>query len=202
MKPAFFFDRDGVINNLVWNPQTEEYESPHFVDDFQLVPNAVEALQILSTFERPMFIVSNQPSYAKGKTTLEQIKLIQKKMIFDLGHHGIRFTECFYSYRHPESIIEDFGSPCAGRKPDPLFALEAQKKYDLDMAHSFMIGDQDTDIQFGKAAGLKTISIMNPNSKLKRGLETPDLSCKTLLEAAHLLRDLLSARGPRDRDFD
>lgn len=43
------------------------------------------------------------------------------------------------------------------RKPDPSALLYLVKKYDLDPAHTAMIGDRAIDIKAGKNAGLKTI---------------------------------------------
>lgn len=43
------------------------------------------------------------------------------------------------------------------RKPDPSALLYLQKHYDLDLAHTAMIGDRAIDIKAGKNAKMKTI---------------------------------------------
>jgi len=45
MKKAVFLDRDGVMNRPVFNPLTEDYESPHYPEDLELVPWTIEALK-------------------------------------------------------------------------------------------------------------------------------------------------------------
>src|SRR5258708_6780204 len=71
--PAVFLDRDGVLTEPIWNPATREYESPHIVADVVLCPDIFAPLQALQARGYELFIVSNQPSYAKGKTSLENI---------------------------------------------------------------------------------------------------------------------------------
>ena len=70
---AVFLDRDGVINQNVFNPATGEYEAPLIVQDFALVPGVQKALLRLQTAGFLLFLVSNQPNYAKGKSTLSAI---------------------------------------------------------------------------------------------------------------------------------
>ena len=68
MNRAVFLDRDGVINPLVYNLDTNEYESPHYMDDFSIFPYTAESLKLLQERDFKLFLISNQPSFAKGKT--------------------------------------------------------------------------------------------------------------------------------------
>ena len=70
---AVFLDRDGVINELVLNPATGEYEPPHSPDDMTLFPWVINSLKVLRESGFELFMVSNQPDYAKGKTTFEEV---------------------------------------------------------------------------------------------------------------------------------
>ncbi len=70
MNKAVFLDRDGVINKLVYNRLTQEFESPHFEGDLELYPGTLQALKQLKEMGYLLFLVSNQPSYAKGKNLL------------------------------------------------------------------------------------------------------------------------------------
>jgi D-glycero-D-manno-heptose 1,7-bisphosphate phosphatase len=47
VKKAVFLDRDGVINKLIFNPKTGEYESSHYPEDLQVFVYAAAALQKL-----------------------------------------------------------------------------------------------------------------------------------------------------------
>jgi D-glycero-D-manno-heptose 1,7-bisphosphate phosphatase len=187
MNKAIFFDRDGVINKLVFNPETNEYESPHEVKDLELMQNVLEPIKMLYDSGYHLFVISNQPSYAKGKTTLENIKEIHLRLQNMIGDHGIIITEYYYCYHHPHGIVPEYSGECECRKPKPFFINKAKDDYDLDLSQSWMIGDQDSDIECGRAAGVKTIMIRNEHSRKKRGSSSPDYSVDNLSESINLI---------------
>ena len=66
MKPAVFLDRDGVINELILNTGTGEYEPPHCPDDLIIFPEVIESLRIFQDAGFELFLISNQPVCAKS----------------------------------------------------------------------------------------------------------------------------------------
>ena len=186
MKKAIFLDRDGVINKLIYNPNTKEYESPHHRKDFELHHGAIESLNLLKK-DFLLFLISNQPSYAKGKTSLENIKSIHHKLHKLLMKNNIAFIEYFYCYHHPDGIVNEYSFECECRKPNPFFLLHAKNKYTIDMKNSWFIGDQDTDIFCGQKANLKTILIKNEKSEKKRGKSNPEFYADNLIEAVKII---------------
>ncbi len=190
MKPdlkAVFLDRDGVLNKLVFNPVTRAYESPHYPKDLILCGNIIPSLKKLIKAGYKLFIVSNQPSYAKGKTTLKAIKQIARKFNGDLKKKGVQLSRAYYCYHHPDGIVPGYGGRCACRKPEPFFLLKAKKKYRLDLKESWMIGDRDSDTECGQRAGCKTILIKNPHSSDYQGKIKPDYKAKNLADAAKVV---------------
>ena len=187
MRQAVFLDRDGVINPLVYNLNTGEYESPHDPHEFSVYPQAARSLQRLSAAGFLLFLVSNQPSYAKGKTTLENIRAIQAILAEYLQENKIDFVEFYYCHHHPDGIVPGYSGPCACRKPSPYFLQQAAAEHGLDLSHSWLIGDQDTDVLCGQAAGVRTIQILNPHSAAKRGTSRPEFRAENLAEAVELL---------------
>lgn len=187
MNSAVFLDRDGVINPNVFNPDTGQWESPHKVEDFILYPWTLEALHKLRKHDYSLFLVSNQPSYAKGKTTLQQIISMHKKFVVILKKNRIEFSDHFYCYHHPQGIIAEYSGTCVCRKPSPFFLKEAERKYRLDFQSSWMIGDRDTDITCGRAAGVKTILVRDKHEANKTGNIFPDYEAKSLIDAVHII---------------
>ncbi len=187
MNKAIFFDRDGVINKLVLNPKTSEYESPHEVKDLELMPNVLLPIKTLYDSGYHLFVVSNQPSFAKGKTTLENIKEVHIKLQKTIEAYGIIIKEYYYCYHHPLGIVSEYSGECECRKPKPFFINKAKEDYDIDLSQSWMIGDQDSDVECGKAAGVKTIMIRNEHSSKKRGSSSPDYLLDNLLEVINLI---------------
>lgn len=189
MERAVFLDRDGVLNRLVFNPATGEYESPHNEEDLDVYPYAADCLRRLARKGYLLFLVSNQPSYAKGKTTIEKIKAVHRRLHETMDAAGVTFTEYYYCYHHPLGIEPGFSGSCRCRKPKPYFLLEAQRGYDLDMSVSWMVGDQDSDIFCGREAGVRTVLVENEFSASKRGKSAPDYRAGDLQAAVRIILD-------------
>lgn len=182
-KPAIFLDRDGVINALVWNPKTTCFESPHQLNDLLVYETALEAMELLQV-DYQLFTISNQPSYAKGKTSLDQIYAIAEKVTQVLHTRGIKIQKAFYCIHHPLGIAPEVSIECECRKPKPTFLFQATNEFNLDLSRSWMVGDQDSDIQCGINAGCQTAAILNPHSSEKRTQLHATLDGRDLLEVA------------------
>jgi D-glycero-D-manno-heptose 1,7-bisphosphate phosphatase len=187
MKKAVFLDRDGVLNELVLNPVTGEFEPPHSPEDLVLYPGVLESLQVLNNSGFELFLVSNQPDYAKGKTTLENIRAVHGELERILREAGLNFKEYYYCYHHPRGIVPEFSFDCECRKPKPYFLLKAARDYGIDLGNSWMVGDRDSDIGCGKSAGLRTILVENVQSSMYRGSGNPDFKVANLKIAAQII---------------
>ena len=179
MQKALFIDRDGVINHLVFYPSHGEWEAPRHVADLRLLPDAIPALRRAHADGWLLFLITNQPSYAKGKCSLQDLEEVHREVLSRLVSGGVVITDSFVCYHHPESKIPGYGA-CRCRKPSPWFITEAAKRHDLDLSQSWMVGDQDTDIETGHRAGCRTAQIEYEHSHRKRGGVEPDLVCTDL----------------------
>lgn len=188
MNKAIFLDRDGVLNYPVLNLKTNEYEAPASKDDFKLFPGVIQALKELQKLDYKLFLISNQPDYAKGKVTLENLKLVHNKMHSILTENNIHFTEYYYCYHHPNGIIPEYSYQCECRKPGNLFLIQAKTKYNLDFAKSWMVGDSDVDIFCGQSAGIRTILVKTKESIHRTGKSTPEHIVNNLQEAIEVIK--------------
>lgn len=142
-------DRDGVLNKIIIHPEFGTVDSPmnpSEVEVFEGVPDAVLALNGLG-FD--VAIATNQPSWAKGKTSKENLDAVQKKVISVAESRGGKILGSFICYHKAED-----GCDC--RKPKPGMLLQALNLKSFDLGRSWMVGDGVTDVQAGVAAGLKT----------------------------------------------
>jgi D-glycero-D-manno-heptose 1,7-bisphosphate phosphatase len=187
LKQAVFFDRDGVINDLVLNPITNEYEPPHSPEELVLIPEIIPILSSLQNAGYILFLVSNQPDYAKGKNTLEQIQTVHKKLDQIFIGVGIQFKEYYYCYHHPQGIVREYSFACECRKPKPYFLIRASIAHGIDLSKSWMIGDRDSDIECGKAAGTQTILIANPHSIKYRNSSYPDYQVRNIRDVLKII---------------
>jgi D-glycero-D-manno-heptose 1,7-bisphosphate phosphatase len=176
MAKAIFLDRDGVLNALVYYPSHDEWESPRAPEDVELLPGVADAIRTAASLGFLIFVVSNQPSAAKGKVTREALQAVHEELVRQLG--DVPITAFFYCYHRSEDR-------CECRKPSPYFVLEAAKSYDLDLRASWFAGDQDGDIGCGRQAGVRTALLQYARSKPKRGAERADQSFDDL---AHFVR--------------
>jgi D-glycero-D-manno-heptose 1,7-bisphosphate phosphatase len=189
MNKAVFLDRDGVINDLVLNPRNRRYESPYRPADLRLCRGCIDALRVLQRAGYMLFVVSNQPSYARGKARLSDLRAVQNAVHARILRRGVRVTEYYYCYHHPQGRVKGYSGPCECRKPKPFFLKKARLRYGIDLAASWMIGDRDTDIACGRNAGARTILIQGAHSQDPDygGACKPDATAGSLREAAAMI---------------
>ena len=183
MSKAVFLDRDGVINPPVYNPETLEYESPHYPEDYSVYPAVLKALKMLNDKGYRLLVVSNQPSYAKGKIGLENIQAIERILSDYLQENGVIIDKYYYCYHHPDGVVAEYSGPCKCRKPGTQFLEDAIDRFGLNANECWFVGDRDTDVECGKAMGMRTIQIKNKHVGEKAGKETPDKFASDIYEA-------------------
>lgn len=182
MTAAVFVDRDGVINEPVWDTRTQSFESPYRPRDVTLVPGAAEGLACLSAYK--LVLVSNQPSAAKGQTTLKELAAVHERVAGLLRTAGVELDGAYYCHHHP-----DFTGPCECRKPAPGLLLDAAASLDLELARSWMIGDADSDVTAAHAAGARAVLVEHPRTAhRRRGAVTPAHTAPDLRAAATWIR--------------
>ena len=186
MRRALFLDRDGVVNDLVYYPSHDEWESPRHVSDLRIRPGVTAALLDLISRDWMVFLITNQPSFAKGKCPLADLQEVHEEVLERLRADGVLITDSYVCYHHPQSVVEGYGD-CECRKPSPFFIRKAARDYDVDLSRSWMAGDQGTDIAAGRAAGVQTALLEYEHSQAKRGAVAPDLVCASLAELVRKL---------------
>lgn len=182
MTCALFLDRDGVLNELVYYESSNEWESPRTVTDLVMLDGITEPLQRFVDAGWLLFIITNQPSYAKGKTTMQNLHEVHDAVVRELA---VRITRSYLCFHHPQSIVPELRVVCDCRKPGPQFLRDAARDFDVDLNASWMIGDQDSDLACGRAASCKVALLENSRSANKRGEVEPDLRVRSLDELAH-----------------
>ena len=190
-KRAAFLDRDGVLNEIVYNEDTEQLDSPLKVSELRLLPGAAEAVRKLKDAGYYIFVITNQPAAAKGKTSLGMLWDINKRLLELIPE----IDEVFMCPHHPKgddrSREKNLIGPCKCRKPGTGMIDEACARYAVDRDSSFMAGDSFTDIECGRAGGLKTVFIGDYKCDVCARLEhkRPDVIVKNLYEFADAQSD-------------
>jgi len=159
LNKAVFLDRDGVLNPNVYNTETNEYESPHYPKDFALYTFVEKSLKALKNAGYIIVLVSNQPSYAKGKASMESLLAINNMLKDWSDEHGVLIDKFCYCFHHPKGIVPEYTEVCECRKPGTLFLEQAKEQFNLDPVQCWFIGDRDTDIECGHRFGCRTVKV-------------------------------------------
>ena len=164
---AVFVDRDGVI--------TEDIGYVHKIEDFKLVPNAIEGLKLLKDYK--LFIITNQSGIGRCYYKIEDFLNYNKRVLKELQKHIIKIEKTYYCPHKPEDN-------CGCRKPKTKFLEDAKKEFGIDLKISFVIGDRKSDIEMGRNAGCRTILVLTGNGANAKNDSNPDYFADDLLDAA------------------
>jgi D-glycero-D-manno-heptose 1,7-bisphosphate phosphatase len=193
---AVFLDRDGVINRNWYNPATGEWESPLRPEDFELFDGVIASLTRLAGAGFRLFLVSNQPSAAKGKCTLDDLHRVQGRLAELLDSAGVSFDGFYYSYTHPQGVVPGLTGHFPGRKPSPYFLEQAIARFELVPRRCWMVGDRHTDIECGRRAGVRTIKVRSTEGKSEISSEKPDFYAEDLAAATAIILAPAVASSP------
>jgi len=145
-KRALFLDRDGVINHDAG--YTSRVENLRLIDGiFDLCREATQSGYLL-------IVVTNQAGIGRGYYSEEEFLALTEWMCDRFKLEGVPITDVFYCPFHPEHGVGDYKKDSFDRKPNPGMLLRAAEKYGIDMSHSIMIGDKDSDMQAACKAGV------------------------------------------------
>ena len=95
---AVFLDRDGVLDDLAYNPDTGEYESPYSCNDLEIHEEVFDSLRRLLGNGYELVLVSNQPGYVKGKASLQALQEVGNQLRSQLADQGVDLLsthQCF-----------------------------------------------------------------------------------------------------------
>jgi len=186
MNKAVFLDRDGVLNEMFFNKDSNEYHPPFKASDVKLYAGVVESLKVLQENGYLLFIVTNQPDHAKGKATLDELMNVREEFQRIFSENEIRFSGQYYCFHHPEGIVPAFSGHCDCRKPGNYFVTEAVKDFDIEVRSSWFIGDRDKDIICGTNSGLRTIRIKSNYYEYKNKTDA-DFVVSDLKDASEII---------------
>jgi D-glycero-D-manno-heptose 1,7-bisphosphate phosphatase len=166
-RKAIFLDRDGVINRAV--VRDGRPYPPASIQAFEFLPGVVQAAKVLKNGGFLLIVVTNQPDVRTG---------IQKKQVVEEMHSLVRLELQVDDIKVCFHVDSD---QCTCRKPKPGMLLQAADEFQIDLQHSYMVGDRWRDIEAGKNAGCRTILIENNYKETLAN--NPDCKVPSLIEA-------------------
>lgn len=167
MRKAVFLDRDGVLNQSIIIDR-KPY-GPKTVEEFVLSPDLQE-LHKLRDLGYLLIVATNQPDVARGLISRAFVDELHARLL-----NAFAFDDIMVCFHRSEDH-------CLCRKPEPGLLYQAQDKYGIHLAASYMVGDRWRDILAGQVAGCRTVWIDHGYQEDAPDFH-PDFSCVSLSEA-------------------
>lgn len=138
-------DRDGVINHN----RDDHVKTP---EEMVFIPGALQSIARLNEAGMKVAVATNQSGVARGWLTLEDLTKIHQKLIDSLKEEGGHIDQIYFAGELPEGAS-------IRRKPGPGMLLEAMELFGVTPEETIMIGDNITDMQAAKNAGVRHILV-------------------------------------------
>ena len=147
MTSAVFLDRDGVIN--VDHGYVSTWEQ------FEFLPGVPEALRELQDAGYLLVVVSNQSGIGRGYYNEADVESLNQTIAQHLDSTvGVTVSGFYHCPHHPTEAEGEFRRQCDCRKPAPGMIRQAVLDHGIDVKTSLLVGDKDSDIEAGRAAGV------------------------------------------------
>ena len=183
---ALLLDRDGVIN------VDKGYVCRS--EDFELVPGIVDLCRDAVGQGYLLIVATNQAGIGRGYYSEASFLAFTEWMSDEFRRRGLPIARVYYCPFHPEFGVGKYKRESIYRKPGPGMILRAAKDFDLNLRHSVLVGDKETDVRAGLAAGVGCNVLYCPESA-GRNMSNATMASHTVTRLADVARLLSDAYG-------
>jgi D-glycero-D-manno-heptose 1,7-bisphosphate phosphatase len=151
MKRAVFLDRDGTL-----------IEESGYLDRLERLfffPYSVDAVRLLNRAGFAVVIITNQAGIARGIVKESFVEEAHRHIAQRLEAGGAKIDAFYYCPHYPEGTVAEYRVTCDCRKPQPGLLLRAAADLNLDLEHSFVVGDRWHDLAAGQAVGASGVLV-------------------------------------------
>jgi D-glycero-D-manno-heptose 1,7-bisphosphate phosphatase len=165
-------DRDGTI--VVDRDYLSDPEA------LQFAPEAESGLRRMRDMGFRLVVITNQSGIARGFFSISRLDDIHTRLRQMLGAIGVPVAGIYYCPHGP-------GDDCECRKPSLGLMRQASEELGFDISKTIVIGDKESDVEFGRRAGGVTILIANSGVPVSTAA---DHVAKNLREAAEIISQM------------
>ena len=178
---AVFLDRDGtLIRDVGYLRRIEQIE---------ILPQVPAALRLLRERGFKLVVVTNQSAVARGWMSEQELGKIHGALHAELARRGAALDGLYYCPHHPTEGSGVFRVTCRCRKPNAAMIERASAELGLDPMRSYVIGDQQTDVELAARVGATAVLIRGdqavPGNDRAGGPAAADLWGAALWIVAH-----------------
>ena len=149
--PAVFLDRDGTM-----------IHDPGYLcrlEELRWFPWTVDAVRLLNRAGFLVFVTTNQGGVGLGLYEEAFVHAVHEAMSARVAVGGGRIDGWFCCFHHPRAVIDELRLTCDCRKPRPGLVRQAQARFDLDLARSFVVGDKRSDVGLASSIGAQGVLV-------------------------------------------
>ena len=150
-RPAVFLDRDGTL--------IEDVGYLDAINRIAVFPWSIDAVRALNRAGLAVVVVTNQSGIARGLFSCEMVEAVHDDISRRLGEGRARVDAYYYCPHHPRGTVAEFARECGCRKPGHGMIERAARELNLDVARSFVVGDQWTDVALAHAVNARGIFV-------------------------------------------
>lgn len=177
---TLFLDRDGVINH------EKKLDYILHRGEFKFYDGVKEAMAVFNQLFGHIIIVTNQRGIGKKMMTDEDLHDIHHLMVDEIDLHGGRIDRIYY--------CSSMDNDCYERKPNPGMAYQAQRDFtNINFSKSIIVGNNLSDMQFGRNAGMVTIFVTTTNPDVELPNPLIDYAFPNLQQVALHLSALIKS---------
>jgi len=177
---SVFLDRDGTLVHVRHYPRRPE--------ELVVYDGLDTWLARLKAAGYALVMVTNQSGIARGLFTAEELDRMHDSLQERLRASGAELDAIYFCPNHPEGTLEEYAVECTCRKPGPGMLRAAASDLDLDLEHSWFVGDILDDVEAGNRAGCRTILVdLGTESAPTDSIREPTYIAPTTAAAAQII---------------
>jgi D-glycero-D-manno-heptose 1,7-bisphosphate phosphatase len=192
--PALFLDRDGTLVHPVHYPSRPE--------QLRLYDGIGTELRLLQRMGLHLVVITNQSGIARGYFTEADLQRMHEHLAAELAVQNVYLDGIYHCPHHPDGTIPELAIRCECRKPQPGMLLRAAVELNLDLGHSWFIGDILDDVEAGNRAGCRTILVdLGAAYAPTHPLRCPTFIARNTLHALQIVRAVEFLAPSLDLDY-
>jgi imidazoleglycerol-phosphate dehydratase/histidinol-phosphatase len=161
---VLFIDRDGT---LIEEPEDYQVDS---VEKVRLIKGVIPALLELARHGYRFVVVTNQDGLGTASLPQDQFTAAHDHTLQLFTSQGVNFDEIFICPHMPTDN-------CECRKPRTGLLTRYLAVTDIDLSHSAVVGDRDTDMELAERIGVQGLLVNSTNPEAMSWKQIVELLC-------------------------